>query len=118
MDRRGFLAGILALGVAPAIVRAESLMRVSGILVPSQEVLALSSSPQQFVGDWFVPLSEYHRLTRAETTRELLRILDENLRFVPSPNIDLSPSANRLTTVRIKPRSLSGARGGHVIGSL
>ena len=34
MNRRGFLAGMLALGVAPAIVRAESLMR---IVVPSIE---------------------------------------------------------------------------------
>lgn len=30
MDRRGFLSGILALGAAPAIVRAASLMPVRG----------------------------------------------------------------------------------------
>lgn len=38
MNRRGFLGAILAAGCAPAIVRAESLMRVrqldSGILIP------------------------------------------------------------------------------------
>lgn len=39
MDRRGFLGAILAAGCAPAIVRAESLMRTfvrhdSGILMP------------------------------------------------------------------------------------
>ena len=28
MNRRGFLAGILSLGVAPAIVRADSLMKI------------------------------------------------------------------------------------------
>ena len=36
MDRRGFLWSILALGAAPAIVRADSLMR---IIVPSQEIV-------------------------------------------------------------------------------
>ena len=36
--RRGFLLGMLALGATPAIVRAESLMR---IWVPPQEVLTL-----------------------------------------------------------------------------
>lgn len=35
LNRRGFLAGMLALGAAPAIVRAESLMRV----VPLDKVL-------------------------------------------------------------------------------
>jgi len=36
VSRRGFLTGILALGAAPAIVRAESLMR---IWVPPQEMV-------------------------------------------------------------------------------
>ena len=36
--RRGFLTGMLALGAAPAIVRAESLMR---LWVPPQEILTL-----------------------------------------------------------------------------
>lgn len=35
MDRRGFLGAILAAGVAPAIVRASSLMSVRGLLVPT-----------------------------------------------------------------------------------
>ncbi len=35
MNRRGFLGAILATGVAPAFVRAESLMR---IVVPSREI--------------------------------------------------------------------------------
>jgi len=34
MNRRGFLGAILAASAAPAIVRAESLMRVSGIVMP------------------------------------------------------------------------------------
>jgi hypothetical protein len=36
MDRRGFLSSILALGMAPAIVRAESIMR---IVVPQRVIL-------------------------------------------------------------------------------
>lgn len=36
MNRRGFLNGILATGMAPAIVRSESLMK---IWVPSQEII-------------------------------------------------------------------------------
>jgi hypothetical protein len=34
--RRGLLLGILAAGVAPALVRAESLMRGRGLIVPSR----------------------------------------------------------------------------------
>jgi len=36
MDRRGFLAGIFATATAPAIVRAESLMK---IWVPEQKII-------------------------------------------------------------------------------
>lgn len=36
MDKRGFLTSILALGSAPAIVRAESLMK---LVVPKQEII-------------------------------------------------------------------------------
>ena len=38
VTRRGFLTGMLALGAAPAIVRASSLM---SLLVPRQDVLTL-----------------------------------------------------------------------------
>ncbi len=34
IDRRGFLSAILAAGVAPAVVRAESIMRIKPIVVP------------------------------------------------------------------------------------
>jgi hypothetical protein len=39
MNRRGFLQSILALGVAPAIVRADSLMRVN----PRETTVVLAS---------------------------------------------------------------------------
>lgn len=35
MNRRGFLGAILAAGCAPAIVRAQSLMRCTGIVMPT-----------------------------------------------------------------------------------
>lgn len=44
LSRRGFLTGMLALGAAPAIVRAASLMKVvtpSGLLVPDDNILTL-----------------------------------------------------------------------------
>ncbi len=44
VSRRGFLTGMLALGAAPAIVRAASLMPVvtpAGLIVPSGDVLTL-----------------------------------------------------------------------------
>ncbi len=91
MDRRGFLGSILALGAAPAIVRAESLMR---IIVPVQELyrptLTLAARGNQL-------------LTIDQITAECLRILNSNLLFVEVLNkqYDISASDN----IRInKPR--------------
>lgn len=47
MNRRGFLGAILAAGVAPVIVKASSLMKVSSSVssileIPSQEILLLN----------------------------------------------------------------------------
>jgi hypothetical protein len=43
MQRRGFLAAMLASGMAPAIVRADSLMRLfvpsRGLILPSTQIL-------------------------------------------------------------------------------
>lgn len=39
MNRRGFLQSILAAGVMPAIVRAESLMTCAGFVIPSKEII-------------------------------------------------------------------------------
>ena len=46
MDRRGFLSSVLALGVAPAIVRADSLMRV----VPRSAGFVLGAQPPGWIG--------------------------------------------------------------------
>lgn len=48
LSRRGFLTGMLALGAAPAIVRAASLMKVvtpAGLLVPEVRGIVTASDP-------------------------------------------------------------------------
>lgn len=48
MNRRGFLGAILAAGVAPAVVRAESIMRIAapkGWSVTEGEVIVLAGDP-------------------------------------------------------------------------
>jgi hypothetical protein len=39
LTRRGFLQAILAAGTAPAICKAANLMKVSGIIVPENEII-------------------------------------------------------------------------------
>lgn len=39
MTRRGFLQGIIAAGVAPAIVKAESIMPCIGLVIPRQALI-------------------------------------------------------------------------------
>ena len=71
MNRRGFLGSILALGAAPAIVRADSLMRIipRGLIVPPLEINMLP--PPVFRGN--------RLLTIDEITREAMRILAESI---------------------------------------
>ena len=52
MNRRGFIGSILALGVAPAIVRADSLMRV----VPRD--LYVAEAPAVAVGNRLLTIDE------------------------------------------------------------
>lgn len=62
MNRRGFLGAMLAACAAPAIVRADSLMRI----VPRETLIA----------EW-----DGSVLTSQKVARECLRILQNNLRF-------------------------------------
>jgi hypothetical protein len=61
MNRRGFLGGILALGAAPAIVRADSLMRV----------IPLDAGVQTFA--WDDGAAEWSGLTVSEIITRTLR---------------------------------------------
>lgn len=64
MNRRGFLGSILAVAIAPAIVRADSLMRI----IPTETLLVTTVSG--------------NRLLRIEEiTREALIIMEEHWEF-------------------------------------
>lgn len=81
MNRRGFLAGILAACAAPAIVRADSLMRI----VPMDAPILL--------GDYDViveagPSYGGPQLDINAIRREVLRIAHEKARFISSINRD------------------------------
>ena len=86
MNRRGFLGSILALGAAPAIVRADSLMRI----VPRETLLITGElyyldkfqfyeSPDVLITKDFNPLLE-------DIVREALRITHEKASFIASIN--------------------------------
>lgn len=82
--RRGFLGSILALGAAPAIVRADSLMRI--IVPTTEEVVAI-------VGGNRI-------LTIQMITAEALRILHENMQFVQNVNTEFLNAGDVLTIRR------------------
>lgn len=84
MNRRGFLGSILALGAAPAIVRADSLMRVIPL---DTEIIVLSGNTL---------------LTIDMITKEALRILHKNMVFVKSVNDDFAKQyAKKYASLRI-----------------
>lgn len=80
MNRRGFLGAILAAGVAPAVVKASSLMPVfvrkelGGLLVPDG------------VGGMHVVMRSNSLLTIEMITKESLLILERNLLFTKEVN--------------------------------
>lgn len=78
MTRRGFLSSILALCAAPAIVRADSLMRI----VP-RETLIVPSGMAMMMAD---QIRVRQALTMEMITREVLRIAHEKIAFVDSLN--------------------------------
>ena len=70
MNRRGFLGGILALGAAPAIVRADSLMRIvpRGLIVDPYDALMAQRTSNMI-------------LTCEEIARQALKVLKRHLIF-------------------------------------
>lgn len=74
MNRRGFLGAILAAGVAPAIVRAESLMCCSGIVLPSVKPLVYGGgllSPEMIIRETMEILRDQMTLGRSFAKFEL-----------------------------------------------
>jgi len=68
MNRRGFLAGIFAAGVAPAFVKAGSLMRLdTSLVLPSAEFTFVEAELPGFINNNF--------LTAEMIVREALQIL-------------------------------------------
>lgn len=81
MERRGFLGAMLAACAAPAIVRAASLMKVSGIVIPTdEEVFAVTRSLITIGGN------ANSLLTPQIIARESLRILEANLTMASKVN--------------------------------
>ncbi len=80
MNRRGFLGTILAAAVAPAIVRADSLMRVipreASILFGDYDVEVVAGPA--YYGNRLLPIDQI--------TREALEILNQNLTFAAAVN--------------------------------
>ncbi len=74
MNRRGFLTSILALGAAPAIVRADALMRVVPVdfrvIVPITEVVVCHTLPGNPDAHWLDAIK-----------REALRVAQEGYSF-------------------------------------
>lgn len=88
MNRRGFLGAILAAGVAPAIVRSSSLMK---LVVPSQEII--------------VPvLVPFDLITRSMIIRETLLVLEGNIEFAERVNWDRNALTAGNVVVRKPPR--------------
>ncbi len=75
MNRRGFLGAILALGAAPAIVRAESLMRIKPVLLPGDDF--------QYFPGLGVALPRNALITPTILAQEALEILERHLVFAP-----------------------------------
>lgn len=78
MNRRGFLGSILAACAAPAIVRADSLMRI----VPREATIITST-------DGITWGAANRLLTIDEITRETLKVLERNMVFGQSVNRDV-----------------------------
>lgn len=93
MDRRGFLDAIMAAGIAPAIVRSDSLMK---IFVPRQEIITLE--------DWAKDSKLY--------TGEIGKI-DNGIRFITSPQISIE-CLKKISRTVLK-NSVKASNGGYVV---
>lgn len=80
MNRRGFLSSILALGAAPAVVRAASLMpwkaTESGLLVQDAmaALLELVRDPRIVLSGWYADRDYYEGLQWTPEEMEILAV--------------------------------------------
>jgi P22 coat protein - gene protein 5 len=79
LTRRGFLGAMLAACAAPAIVRAGSLMKVSGIIIPAQDIITLTEAQATFV-------TGNSLLSIQMITKETLEFLENQLQFADEVN--------------------------------
>lgn len=78
MNRRGFLAGLLAACAAPAIVQAANIMRVAPIVVPRTSIF------RGEMGEWSgVRFTDSRPLKLADIDR--MRAVIDRLEFKPQP---------------------------------
>ena len=108
MNRRGFLGSILALGAAPAIVRADSLMRIvpreALVIAPAEIRLALSIDE---FSERYIEPARNMLMTIDQITREALRIAHDKAVFIGGPDRQYDPifsefGAKSGSTIRIR----------------
>ena len=80
MNRRGFLKGILAAAMAPAIVKAENLMKIAPlrgftgvgeILIPDQSLFNMDLSGDFTVESWIKPTGEWMHFAMTKSCNSL-----------------------------------------------
>lgn len=100
MNRRGFLGAMLAACAAPAIVRAESIMRIA--------------APEIIVSDVAAIVSQYEALY-GFTAMEIGRI--EGFRFILSPDLPVFADGHMTTTKRRAQRPTTYPGSGHFVSA-
>lgn len=92
MDRRGFLAAMLAACAAPAIVRAGSIMRAKPIILPPADWFHTLETWEDLAGQYTVSywskggqIADYGLWTRALSAEEVLSLQTLSARLVGAP---------------------------------
>lgn len=104
MNRRGFLSGMFASAMAPAVVRASSIMRIKPLVLPGEAEFVAVASALPATGNTF--------LSAAMVAKEALSILEDQLRFLddmPQRNV-IAANGKRTISIRRPPRYQATAR--------
>lgn len=78
MNRRGFLSSILIAGCAPAIVRAESLMKCNGLIVPTGNIWLPTHIEWLVVEEYNKAMWPNLKLPHTQATFELVMQMKEH----------------------------------------